>query len=372
MTSASESENKDEDKKETTDTKEAKVVKEEPKLFDNQNYLDKNTLLLTASFLAIYFIIYAFLGLFYDGSDPLHHTKKAGLVDIVVFVLIIGIGVLYYYAQPPSKQETYWSDLLISIKSYFNNAYSILEVTLFIIFFYFGIYLFGIPMTSEEKPWSISFLESKAYILLFVLMFVQFFKYVLKIDIIGVIFGDVNLPVVAPIDASGNVTAISKSTTKKEEVFNISNNLYTYDDAKAVCQAIGSRLATYDEVEDSYNKGGEWSTYGWSDGQHAYFPTQKATWDKLQSVKGHEHDLGRPGINGGYFSNPNIRFGVNCYGVKPPMTDAEKALMAAKKDRVYPKNKDDVMLDAKVDFWKANKDKIMVLSGFNNDAWSRY
>jgi hypothetical protein len=292
-------------------------------------------------------------------------------VDIVVFVLIIGIGVLHYYAQPPSKQDTYWSDLLIATKSYFNNAYSILEVTLFIIFFYLGIYLFGIPMTSEEKPWSISFLESKAYILLFVLMFVQFFKYVLKIDIIGVIFGDAKLPVVAPIDASGNVKAV-KDTRKKEEVFNISNNLYTYEDAQAVCKSMGSRLATYDEVEDSYNKGGEWSTYGWSDGQHAYFPTQKATWDKLQSVKGHEHDLGRPGVNGGYFSNPNIRFGVNCYGVKPPMTDAEKALMAAKKDRVYPKNKDDVMLDAKVDFWKANKDKIMLLSGFNNDAWSRY
>jgi hypothetical protein len=369
MTSASESENK---ATETKEAKETKVIKEEPKLFDNQNYLDKNTLLLTASFLAIYFIIYAFLGLFYDGSDPLHHTKKAGLVDIIVFVFVIGVGVLHYYSMPPSKQDTYWSDLLISTKSYFNNAYSMLEVILFIIFFYFGIYLFGIPMTTEEKPWSISFLESKAYILLFVLMFVQFFKYVLKIDIIGVIFGDVNLPVVAPIDASGNVTAVSKPILKKEEVFNISNNLYTYDDAKAVCKAIGSRLATYDEVEDSYNKGGEWSTYGWSDGQHAYFPTQKETWDKLQSVKGHEHDLGRPGINGGYFSNPNIRFGVNCYGVKPPITDSEKALMSAKKDRVYPKNKDDVMLDAKVDFWKANKDKIMVLSGFNNDAWSRY
>jgi hypothetical protein len=206
MTSASETENK---AKETT---EVKVVKEESKLFDNQNYLDKNTLLLTASFLAIYFIIYAFLGLFYDGSDPLHHTKKAGLVDIVVFVVIVGIGVLYYYAQPPSKQDTYWSDLLIATKSYFNNAYSILEVVLFIIFFYFGIYLFGIPMTTEEKPWSISFLESNAYILLFVLMFVQFFKYVLKIDIIGVIFGDAKLPVVAPIDARGNVTAITKPT----------------------------------------------------------------------------------------------------------------------------------------------------------------
>ena len=26
---------------------------------------------------------------------------------------------------------------------------------------------------------------------------------------------------------------------------------------------------------------------------------------------------GKPGLNGGYFSNPQLKFGVNCYGVKP-------------------------------------------------------
>ena len=135
---------------------------------------------------------------------------------------------------------------------------------------------------------------------------------------------------------------------------------------------MGSRLATYDDVEDAYRNGAEWSTYGWSEGQHAYFPTQKETWKKLQTIKGHENDLGRPGVNGGYFSNPNVRFGVNCYGVKPPMTDSEKALMDAKKDRVYPKTQEDQLLDAKVEFWKANKDKMIVLSGYNNEAWSRY
>jgi hypothetical protein len=343
-------------------------VKPDSVLFNKDNYLDKNTLLLTASFLAIYFIIYAFLGIFYDGSDPEHHTKKAGLVDIIVLILMIVIGWVYYYSLPLSKQATFWSDMLDATKTYLNNAYSIVEITLFIILFYTGIYIFGIPMTPTDKPWSVSFLESKAYILLFILLFIQFFKYVLKIDIIGVIFGDISLPSAPPVVIENGIV----KKPKGEEVFNISNNLYSYEDAKAVCKAMGSRLATYDEVEESYNNGGEWSTYGWSEGQHAYFPTQKATWNKLQSVKGHEHDLGRPGVNGGYFSNPNVRFGVNCYGVKPPMTDSEKALMSVKKDRVYPKNKEDQILDAKVEFWKANKDKMMVLNGFNEDSWSRY
>ena len=28
-------------------------------------------------------------------------------------------------------------------------------------------------------------------------------------------------------------------------------------------------------------------------------------------------ECGKPGINGGYFSDPTMKFGVNCYGVKP-------------------------------------------------------
>jgi hypothetical protein len=359
-------------KVEDTKVEDTKVAMEtKNSIFDKDNYLDKNTLMLTASFLAIYFIIYAILGIFYDGSDPAQHSSKAGFTDIIVMIIIVVIGTVYYYSLPPSKQDTYWPDFLKSVKDYLNNAYSILEVGLFILFFYVGIYFFGIPMNPTDKPMTVSFLESKAFILLFVLLFVQFFKYVLKIDVIGVIFGDIKVPDLKP-ESKNNLKKISTVHAIKEEVYNISNNLYSYEDAKAVCKAMGSRLATYDEVEDAYNNGAEWSTYGWSEDQHAYFPTQKETWAKLQKVKGHEHDLGRPGVNGGYFSNPNVRFGVNCYGVKPPMTDAEKALMDARKDHVYPKTKEDQALDAKVEFWKANRDKMLVLNGYNTKAWSRY
>ena len=366
-TEKKEPEKKEPEKTAESETKKAEAEKTDSSIFNKDNYLDKNTLMLTASFLAIYFIVFTILGIFYDGSDPTHHASKASFTDIIIMIIIIVIGVVYYYSLSPSEQEKYWPDLLKSIKQYFNNAYSILEVGLFILFLYVGIYFFGIPMTPGEKPWTIGFLESKAYILLFILLFVQFFKYVLNIDIIAVIFGDITVPNLNLDDPKSKTIAAIK-----EEVFNISNNLYSYQDAKAVCKAMGSRLATYDEIEDAYNNGAEWATYGWSEDQHAYFPTQKETWSKLQKVKGHEHDLGRPGVNGGYFSNPNVRFGVNCYGVKPPMTDAEKALMDAKKDHVYPKSKEDQALDAKVEFWKANKDKMLVLNGYNTKSWSRF
>lgn len=333
------------------------------------NYFDQNTLLLMLGFLAVYFIIQMFLGFFYNKDDPNYHSLKSRMVDIILFGLLIGASFLYYFSLTQKEKEDFLPNLLVATKSYFNNAYSIVEIGLFILFFYLGVYILGIPMTPEDKPSVIAFFESNAYILLGILLFIQFFKYFLNIQILDVIFGGFNLATLFP-GAQEQTTIVSP--LQKPEVFNISNNLYSYNDAQSVCSALGSRLASYDEIEEAYGNGAEWSTYGWSEGQHAYFPTQKNTWRKLQQIKGHEHDLGRPGVNGGYFSNPNVRFGVNCYGVKPPMTDAEKARMEAKRNRIYPKTAEDALVDTKVEFWKKHKDKLMVVSGFNNDAWSRY
>jgi hypothetical protein len=66
-----------------------------------------------------------------------------------------------------------------------------------------------------------------------------------------------------------------------EEVFNIPENIYNYDQAKAVCKAYDSKLATYKQIEDAYEKGANWCNYGWSADQLALFPTNYKTWQKL-------------------------------------------------------------------------------------------
>ena len=154
----------------------------------------------------------------------------------------------------------------------------------------------------------------------------------------------------------------------KPQVFNIPENTYVYADAKALCTAYGSRLATYKEVEEAYNKGGEWCNYGWSDGQMALFPTQQKTFDELQKIEGHENDCGRPGVNGGYISNPAIRFGVNCYGYKPKMTPEEEDLMATQP--IYPKTEKDIAMENRVNYWKDKLTEVLV-SPFNHDTWSK-
>jgi hypothetical protein len=152
----------------------------------------------------------------------------------------------------------------------------------------------------------------------------------------------------------------------KKQVFNIPGNYYTYDNAKALCTAYGADLATYDQIEKAYNNGAEWCNYGWSANQLALFPTQKKTYDGLQQIEGHENDCGRPGVNGGYIANPNVQFGVNCYGYKPKITGDEEELM--KTATPYPETPQDIAFQKKVDVMKNNLDQILV-SPFNYDTW---
>ena len=152
-----------------------------------------------------------------------------------------------------------------------------------------------------------------------------------------------------------------------KQVFHVPGNEYTYDDAKDVCKAFDARLASYDEVEKAYNNGAQWCSYGWSDNQMALFPTQKNTWKKLQGIKGHENDCGRPGINGGFIANPDVQFGINCYGFKPQITAAEADDM--KTASIYPKTLKDMEKQQKVAYWQTKLSDILV-SPFNNDVWS--
>jgi len=168
-----------------------------------------------------------------------------------------------------------------------------------------------------------------------------------------------------------------QSNTSKEvpeiklykEVFNIPGNNYTYEQAKSICTAYDAKLATYDELEEAYGRGAEWCNYGWSEGQMALFPTQKKTYNTLQTIKGHEHDCGRPGINGGYMANPNVRYGINCYGHKPRRTEIEKELM--ENTNPYPLTKEDMLMEKQVDYWKEKLPNIIV-SPFNNNRWSKF
>jgi len=160
-----------------------------------------------------------------------------------------------------------------------------------------------------------------------------------------------------------SVTAQPQSL-EKNEVFFISGNDYTYDDAPAVCAAYGAELATYDQVNDAYTAGGEWCGYGWTQGGMALFPTQQATWELLQqeSDATKRTGCGRPGVNGGYF-NPSNKFGVNCYGIKPTNKTSKFPLPVP--------GTDTASFERLVDKYKSMISR-MTVSAFNRSGWSEW
>jgi hypothetical protein len=152
------------------------------------------------------------------------------------------------------------------------------------------------------------------------------------------------------------------------EVYNVAQNKFTYYDAEPLCKALGAELATYEQVKTAWERGADWCNYGWVKGQMAVYPTQKDTYEKLQAgPEDQRMACGTTGINGGHFDNPDMLYGVNCYGKKPSQTahDEEKLMDEGK----IPKSPATLKVDQMVNEFKTQADSLFV-KPFNDNKWS--
>ncbi len=156
------------------------------------------------------------------------------------------------------------------------------------------------------------------------------------------------------------IVEVNKSDLEgPEQVFHISNQNYTYDESRCKCGSYDAKLATYPQIVEAYNKGAEWCSYGWSEGQTAYYPTQKCNWEKKSNK---ERDAcGKPGINGGFFSDNKLRFGVNCFGKKP-----EGKIIKINDDKC---NSEDGY-NKKCSYNSMNRLETDEIAPFNDNTWS--
>lgn len=186
---------------------------------------------------------------------------------------------------------------------------------------------------------------------------------------------DVTAPPMPPQDMTPKQQAIMPQNIVEKvlpssgdaEVFNISQNKFTYYDAQPLCKALGAELATYEQVKDAWAKGADWCNYGWVKGQMAVYPTQKDTYEKLQAGPDDQRmACGTTGINGGYFDNPDMLYGVNCYGSKPAQSahDEERLMDEGK----IPKSPETLKVDQMVNNFKKQADSLFV-KPFNDSKW---
>jgi hypothetical protein len=322
------------------------------------------------STIIISFVIISILLLFsgYDTNNQLNDSLAfSRTIDLSMFLLIAIIAIPIFYFVGKEKNISNIKKMLDKTESFVKEPQSIAISLASIVALYATLFITGIPMTNDTKPITITLIESLLWLFLLFILFIELFKRVFDTYLTDTIFtylrGLLNYNVEVEVKDVEKKNVIVKE--KVPEVFHVSNNLYNYEEAQSICKSFDSRLATYDEVEKSYNNGGEFCGYGWSEGQMILFPTQKSTFDKLQLIPGHEKDCGRPGVNGGFMSNPTIQYGVNCFGVKKDGVDP------VQKDEIaLNKNTADVVMDAKVKYWQEHKDELLVIDSFNKNKWS--
>jgi len=165
-----------------------------------------------------------------------------------------------------------------------------------------------------------------------------------------------------------DMATVNKIVPSRKTVFNVNSNKYIYSDAEPLCKALGAELATYDQVKEAWDQGADWCNYGWIKGQAAVYPTQKSTYDALQlsSVDDERMACGDVGVNGGYMDNPELRYGVNCYGEKPSQTAHD---LKVTNERIQPPLTPSALKQKMVEQeFKANANLIGLLP-FNGSSW---
>lgn len=325
-------------------------------------------------FITAYIVISAGLGLF----KPSDTSMILKVVDFVVLLAVLFYFIMQYYDLSKDQRNEFVTVFLDEIKAFLNEPTNALYSGVIVGVIYLIAYLLKMPLNPAKMTYFMGTFANIGMVLIVLLLIVAFFNYILGIPIIDLFYEGIGSLFNDESKEDEEEEGRETDLVAGPEVYNVSNNLYTYEEAPYVCQALGGRLANYDEVEDAYNNGAEWCNYGWSQNQLALFPTQKKTWKKIQnSVSDCDKDAslknvcGRPGVNGGYIGNPNIKYGVNCYGVKPKAKEFELNRMAANKDKIFPKTRSQRIADKKMEFWKENADKLLTLNSFNRKSWSK-
>lgn len=185
-----------------------------------------------------------------------------------------------------------------------------------------------------------------------------------------------NIPVAPPTPPQDEATAnrhdlksriVERIIPPAKEVFTVSKNNFSYYDAAPLCKALGAELATYEQVKDAWQKGADWCNYGWVKGQMAVFPTQNSTYEELQEGPADQKGAcGKPGLNGGYFDNPELKFGVTCAGKRPSQSQHDATAIMAGSTK--PLTVSGLEFDKKVQHFKQDAE-VMGILPFNKERW---
>jgi hypothetical protein len=145
----------------------------------------------------------------------------------------------------------------------------VLLVIIIVIYIFLFAFLNNASINNEDNKWWILILEIILIIILIAVVVLNMDsltnnEYSFSTEIRNLFSNkQTEISIVANDDTVPELKKEEKCKKEKDEgeVFHIYNNKYTYEDARELCSTLDARLATYDEVEEAYNKGGGWCSY---------------------------------------------------------------------------------------------------------------
>ena len=156
-----------------------------------------------------------------------------------------------------------------------------------------------------------------------------------------------------------------RSLEDEKEVYYINNQNMTQKQAACKCASYNGRLASKSEIINAMNNGLNNCMYGWAkETNSAFYPVQQCYYNKLQEgPKSLRNSCGVPGLNGGLFTSPNLRFGASCYGIKP------KGMVSVPN---LPKCEESSFCDLPSNYNVSHKLNADEIAPFSQDQWSQY
>ncbi|NDB82703.1 MAG: hypothetical protein EB127_08175 [Alphaproteobacteria bacterium] len=237
----------------------------------------------------------------------------------------------------------------------------------------------GFPQTPPpSNPWNTSLVWFSGFLIIFIALISMYYREIMNsVDNITAslnawLTGNVVSPPEPPQDEfsekrTGMSGVVDRLLPPGKEVFNVSKNDYTYYDAAPLCKALGAELATYDQVKEAWQKGADWCNYGWVKGQMAVYPTQDSTYQELQLGPAEQKGAcGKPGLNGGFFDNPEMKFGVTCVGKRPKQSQHDATALMSGSEQ--PLTVSGIEFEKKVQRFKEDTETLGILP-FNKSQW---
>lgn len=321
--------------------------------------------------LVVFFVVYFCLYLLLNISSPTSIVTVSRFFDFFVLGIVAILAVTNMIFLTDNQKESLIKTSVSSFLSYIGNPITPFAILFYLVFFYLVVFFFGIPMDYGNKSFVLSIAETGAWIVFILSVITDVFIYGLQLPLLDYIENAFLSLFTKVIPETIPTTTTITTDASHNEVFHIANNLYSYPEAKSICSTYGASLATPQQVESAYQKGANWISMGWSDNQMALFPAQQSTVDANASNPAMRNI--RVGVNGGYIENPDMKFGVNCYGIKPTKTSADEQLqlsMTSSAGVVIPKTPQQQIIDQKVQFYKDNASNLLNISSFDGKKWN--